>query len=187
VLAMIDQPDMSEQAIEDGLRAAQVDPKASKPSIETLLHAICLTQGQAKFVGHTHAEAVMHLLCSGHGAEPFLQHLFPDAVVVCGRVPMVVPYVDPGMPLAVAFRRSLDRYLQEHATPPKLVLMLNHGIVALGQSATEVLNITMMAQKWARVLAGTMALGQPTFLPPDSVKKLDSRLDEQYRRRQLGQ
>jgi ribulose-5-phosphate 4-epimerase/fuculose-1-phosphate aldolase len=63
--------------------------------------------------------------------------------------------------------------------------MVNHGAVALGQTSTEVFNILLMADKWARVLVGTYALGGPNFLSAEQVERIDSRLDEHYRRGRL--
>jgi len=48
-----------------------------------------------------------------------------------------------------------------------------------------VLNISLMANKWAQVIWGTYALGGPRFLPDREVERIDSRLDEHHRRRQL--
>jgi len=186
VLDMLKSPDMSEVAVDQALRAALVNPALPKPSIETTLHALCLTKGGAKFVGHTHAEAVNQVLCSKLGAEPFMQHIFPDAVVVCGEAPLIVPYAEPGMHLAIAFRNALDDYLQKYGVKPKLVLMTNHGIIALGQTAKDVINVTMMAQKWARILVGSLTLGGASYLSTQSVKALDSRLDEKQRRQSLS-
>jgi rhamnose utilization protein RhaD (predicted bifunctional aldolase and dehydrogenase) len=168
-----------------GLHGALVDAGGRQPSIETFMHALCLTEGGARWVGHTHPVSVNRILCSRLGAEPFSHHLFPDAIVVCGRTPAVVPYVDPGVALAGAVRGELRRHADRHGSAPKLLLLVNHGIVALGQTAREVLNIILMADKWARILGGTYALGGPRFLPDAEVERVDRRLDEDYRRRQL--
>jgi rhamnose utilization protein RhaD (predicted bifunctional aldolase and dehydrogenase) len=186
VLDMVNCPNMSEQDVDKKLRASLIEPQRPKPSIETLLHALCLTLGGAKYVGHTHAEACNQLLCSSLGAEPFMRHIFPDAVVVCGRVPMVVPYTEPGVPLALAVRSGLIDYKNRHGLNPKLILMVNHGIIGLGQTAREVLNINMMAAKWARVLIGAIQLGGAVYLAESSVAALDNRLDEKFRRQMLG-
>jgi ribulose-5-phosphate 4-epimerase/fuculose-1-phosphate aldolase len=125
------------------------------------------------------------ILCSRMGAEPFLGHVFPDAIVVCGVAPAVVPYVDPGRVLGLVVREELRRYRNAHGRPPKMMLMVNHGVVALGQTPTEVFNILLMADKWAKVLLGTYALGGPNYLTEEHVERIDSRLDEHYRRRRL--
>ena len=184
VLTPLARDTLSEADVEAVLVAAQVDPAQKKPSVETFLHALCLVRG-ARWVAHTHAEAVNQILCSTLGAEPFKQHIFPDAIVVCGVAPAVVPYIDPGFGLAKAVQAELLRYIEVYGTLPKLLLLENHGLVALGGSAREALNITLMADKWARTLAGTYALGGPRFLPPDEVARIDNRLDEHYRRKRL--
>jgi rhamnose utilization protein RhaD (predicted bifunctional aldolase and dehydrogenase) len=162
-----------------------VDPQQKRPSVETFMHALCLSEGQARWVAHTHPIACNAILCSRLGADPFLRPIFPDGIVVCGRHPAVVPYVDPGFMLAKVVRAELRRYQDVHGASPKLLLMVNHGITALGQTMQEALNITRMADKWARTLLGTYALGGPAFMPENEATRIDSRPDEHYRRSQL--
>ncbi|MFM7581749.1 MAG: class II aldolase/adducin family protein [Caldilinea sp.] len=162
-----------------------VDPQQKRPSVETFMHALCLSEGQARWVAHTHPIACNAILCSRLGADPFLRPLFPDGIVVCGRHPAVVPYVDPGFTLAKVVRAELRRYQDAHGASPKLLLMVNHGITALGQTMQEALNITRMADKWARTLLGTYALGGPAFMPENEATRIDSRPDEHYRRSRL--
>jgi rhamnose utilization protein RhaD (predicted bifunctional aldolase and dehydrogenase) len=176
---------MTDEEVADGMRASLVDPSHHMPSVETFLHALCLSDGGARWVGHTHTTSMNKILCSRMGAQPFLGHLFPDAIVVCGVAPAVVPYVDPGWVLGLAVREELRRYRNEYSRPPKMMLMVNHGVVALGQTPTEVFNILLMADKWAKVLLGTYALGGPNYLTEEHVERIDIRLDEHHRRRRL--
>ena len=155
----------------------------AQPSTESFLHALAQTEAGAKWVGHTHPEAVLGILCSRLGAKPFLGGLFPDAIVYCGLVPAVVPYVDPGVKLALAFRNTLRRYRTTYGHPPRLVLLENHGIVAIGETADEVLNISCMAEKWARVLLGIMTAGGPRYLSRQQASHIDTWPAEHYRRR----
>lgn len=185
VLALMEQDHMEDQAVAQALMDVLVDPTHRRPSVETFLHALCLGEAGAKWVAHTHAVSVNQVLCSRMGAEPFLRHLFPDGIVVCGRHPAVVPYVDPGFILAKVVRDELRRYQDAHGHAPKLLLMVNHGLVALGQTAQEALNITLMADKWAKIIVGSYALGGPNFLPDEQSARIDNRLDEHYRRQQL--
>ena len=185
ILQLIEKPDLSDDAVGAALQAVLADPTHRRPSVETFLHALCLHEARARWVAHTHAVAVNAILCSVHGAEPFLHHIFPDAIVVCGRHVAVVPYVDPGFQLARAVRAELRRYQDAYGVPPKLLLMVNHGLVALGQTAQEALNITLMADKWARILQGALAVGGAKPLPTGQAERIDTRLDEHYRRRQL--
>jgi rhamnose utilization protein RhaD (predicted bifunctional aldolase and dehydrogenase) len=185
VMELMENETMDDQAVGRALLEVLVDSTHRRPSVETFLHALCLHEAGAKWVAHTHAVSVNQILCSRLGADPFLHHLFPDGIVVCGRHPAVVPYVDPGFTLALVVRNELRRYQEVHGHAPKLLLMVNHGLVALGQTAQEALNITLMADKWAKIIVGTYTLGGPNFLPDAQSERIDNRLDEHYRRQQL--
>ena len=176
----------SDAAVAASLRAATTEKGAPMPSVETFLHALCLEQPNVAWVGHVHAVNVASVLCSAAGAEPLRRHVLPDAVVVCGPAPAVVPYVDPGHALALAVREELARYGGEHGRPPRLLLMENHGPVALGATAREVEAILTMAEKWAGIVLASAAFGGPAYLSDDAVARIDGRLDEAVRRRRIA-
>ncbi len=186
-LALLDAEDISDASVKAGLIAAKVDPAAARhPSVETVLHALALTEGGATWVGHTHPTAVNAVLCSQAAEMAYAGRLFPDEIVVCGPAPVFVPYTDPGVPLARCVREKIQAYVAEWGQPPKVILMQNHGLIALGGSPQEVLNVTAMAVKVARVLLGTYALGGPRFLTEQQVARIHTRPDEALRRRALG-
>jgi ribulose-5-phosphate 4-epimerase/fuculose-1-phosphate aldolase len=185
-LAALDDAALNDAGVRSVLEASRVDPASKLPSVETFMHAICLSEGGAKWVGHCHAESVLSILASVHGAAPFLKHIFPDAIVVCGRHLAVVPYIDPGLELARNVRASLRQHIATHGSSPKVILLENHGPVALGASDTEVLNILLMLDKWARILCTTLAIGGPRFLPETVSDRIDNRPDEHYRRAQIA-
>lgn len=185
-VAALDDPALDDSGVRAVLEAAQVDPAAKLPSVETFMHAICLAEGGAKWVGHSHTDSVLSILATPHGAKPFLKHIFPDAIVVCGRHLAVVPYIDPGLELARAVRRSLASHMQAHGSAPKVILLENHGPVALGGSDKEVFNILLMLDKWARILVNTLAMGGPRFLPESVSDRIENRPDEHYRRARIA-
>jgi rhamnose utilization protein RhaD (predicted bifunctional aldolase and dehydrogenase) len=186
VLAALDDPHLDDAGVKAVLEASRADASPRLPSVETFMHAVCLAEDGVQWVGHCHAEAVMSILCSEHGGKPFLKHIFPDAIVVCGRHVAVVPYIDPGLALAVEVRRVLREFRAEHGAAPKVILLENHGPVALGATDAEVMNILLMLDKWARVLGGVLAVGEPKYLPAAVSDRIDQRPDEHYRRAQIG-
>ena len=186
-LALLEAGDLSDAEVRAALAAAKVDPDApGHPSVETVLHALALTEGGADWVGHTHPTPVNAILCSQAAQEAYAGRLFPDEIVVCGPAPAFIPYTDPGVPLARRVREALIAYRERWGIPPKVILMQNHGLIALGTSPQEVLNVTAMAVKAARVLLGTYALGGPRFLTEEQVARIHTRPDELFRRRALG-
>ena len=187
VLAMLASDSLSDADVRAMLRAARLDPDAkAHPSVETVLHALVLKLEDVNFVGHTHPTAVNAILCSQKAEEAIAGRLFPDEIVYCGPAPVYVPYTDPGVPLARAVRDAITRYLDEYRESPKVVLMQNHGLIALGKTASEVENITAMYVKTAQVILGAYALGGPHFMSAEAVDRIHTRPDEQYRRQEWG-
>jgi rhamnose utilization protein RhaD (predicted bifunctional aldolase and dehydrogenase) len=165
-------------------RSAQVEGATSRrPSIETLLHAVALGLGDARWVVHTHPTVLTGLLCSTAG-EALLRSgpLFPDEAVVCGSHPLFVAYAEPGLELARAFARGLAARVAEGGERPRVVYLANHGLVALGSSATEALAVTAMAVKAARVRLVASTAGGPRPLAQGLIDAVVSREDEIERR-----
>ena len=157
-----------------------------RPSVEAMLHAICLSTGGASVVGHTHPVPVNIVLCSPHAERMSSDVLFPEQVVILGRRPVFVPYTDPGLALARAVQQEMLRHIELGGAPPKVVYLGNHGLFALGESAAEVLQITAMAVKVSRILGGAIALGGVRTLSENDVARIDGRPDEIYRRQVLA-
>ncbi|HXV97472.1 MAG TPA: class II aldolase/adducin family protein [Anaerolineae bacterium] len=187
ILGMLDGPDLSDDEVRQALVAAKVDPQAKgHPSVETALHAMCLKLEGVNFVGHTHPTAINMITCSAAFETAVSGRLFPDEIVLCGPAPVLIPYVDPGLPLAREVYRRINAYIDAYGERPKTILMQNHGFIALAPSAQQVENITAMAVKAARILVGTYALGGPRFMTPQAVDRIHTRPDEHYRQRVIG-
>lgn len=166
------------------LNASKVDAASPlRPSVETALHAVCLSIPGVEFVAHTHPTAINALTCSARFEEALGACLFPDQIVVCGAHPLLVPYVDPGAPLAKALREHLAAHEVRHGQSPKTIYLQNHGFIALGGSVKQVQAITTMAIKSARILAGAIACGGVHPMTAADVRRIDGRGDEHYRQR----
>jgi len=102
--------DVDDQGVKDGLNAAKVDSSVKPhPSVETILHALALQLDGINFVGHTHPTAINALTCSVGLEKAVSGRLFPDEIVICGPAPVIVPYTDPGLPLARKVRDLINR------------------------------------------------------------------------------
>jgi rhamnose utilization protein RhaD (predicted bifunctional aldolase and dehydrogenase) len=186
VLPLLDAHDLSDDDVKAGLEAAKVTPALRvRPSVETVLHALALQLEGVNFVGHTHPTAINAITCSAAFETAVSGCLFPDEIVVCGPASVAVPYTDPGLPLARKVRDLIAQYIDEHHEAPKVILMQNHGLIALGRTARQAEDITAMAVKAARVLLGTYASGGPHFLTPKAVERIHTRPDELYRRKRF--
>ncbi len=187
LLPLLSAKKMSDAAIDDALFAARVNTKAKKPSVEAIFHAYLLTLPGVNFVGHTHPVAVNQLLCSKHARTFARRRLFPDEIVCCGVESVFVPYTDPGLKLAQAIRSAVVAYIKRLSRPPRVILLENHGFIALGPTSASVLATTLMGAKAAEIFAGAAAAGgSPRFLTPAQVVRIAGRPDEHYRQKALG-
>lgn len=183
LLALIEDGSRAPADVTAAFTAARVEPSPGdgSPSIETLLHVLALTQAAATWVGHTHPTPVTGLLCAARAEELLAGRLFPDEVVVCGPASLFVPYADPGLELARMALPRLRAFVVEHGRPPAMILLANHGLVALGRSPGEVEAVTQMAVKAARVRTAAVLAGGLATLDADTVRRLDGRPDERER------
>ena len=185
LLALFDASALDEEGMEAALLAARVDPAAKRPSIEALFHAWLLTLDGVAFVGHVHPVACNQWLCSPRARELAEERIFPDEVVCCGPASVLVPYSDPGLPLAVAIREMTEAFIKEEGIVPRIILLESHGVIALGSTPQSVLGAMLMVEKAAAIRLGAAALGGPEFLSEEQIASLAGRRDEAYRQRQL--
>jgi rhamnose utilization protein RhaD (predicted bifunctional aldolase and dehydrogenase)/NAD(P)-dependent dehydrogenase (short-subunit alcohol dehydrogenase family) len=102
------------------MRALLFDPRAAKPSIEAPVHAAIA----ARYVDHTHADAVL-ALTNRPGGEDAVRGALGDGVVV-------LPYITPGHPLAKAVAAALAENPGAQA-----MVWMHHGLITWGETARE--------------------------------------------------
>ncbi len=122
LLKLLTLPSLSDEHMLNELQTGVVTVGAPRASVETLLHALV----PARFVDHTHADAII-ALCDSPTGEAVLQELY-------GEDCLIVPYRMPGFELARHCAELLQK--KKHSKTAGLVL-LNHGIVSFGESARE--------------------------------------------------
>jgi rhamnose utilization protein RhaD (predicted bifunctional aldolase and dehydrogenase)/NAD(P)-dependent dehydrogenase (short-subunit alcohol dehydrogenase family) len=114
---------MTDEAMVNELRTNLLEASAPTPSVETLLHAFL----PARFVDHTHADAILALADQPDGKRIF-SALFGKGLVW-------IPYVMPGFALA---KRCIVEYERIAAHDEPVVMVLErHGLLTWGETAEE--------------------------------------------------
>jgi rhamnose utilization protein RhaD (predicted bifunctional aldolase and dehydrogenase) len=185
VLKLLDTKIVSDATIDQTLFDARANPKSKKPSVESIFHAWLLTLDGVEFVGHTHPVTVNQILCSPRARDFAEQRIFPDEIVCCGAASVFVPYCDPGLQLAREIRDRTNAFIKQFKSAPRLILLQNHGLIALGATPNAVLAATLMADKSAAIFAGAAAMGGPNHLTQAQVDRIANRADEAHRQREL--
>jgi rhamnose utilization protein RhaD (predicted bifunctional aldolase and dehydrogenase) len=186
LLPLLDAPAATDAEIDRVLFAARVNEVDKKPSIEALFHAYLLTLPGVACVGHVHASAVNQILCSPRARDYAERRACPDEIVMCGIESVFVPYAEPGLGLAQSIRREVQAFVRRTGREPKIILLQNHGIIAVGPSPKAVLGSLLMAEKAAEIFVGAAALGGPVFLTAAQCERIAGRPDEHYRQKMLG-
>jgi rhamnose utilization protein RhaD (predicted bifunctional aldolase and dehydrogenase) len=187
LLKLLDGKTSSDPAIDKALLASRVSATAKKPSVEAIFHAYLLTLPGVNFVGHTHPIAVNQVLCSKYASLFARRRIFPDEIVCCGIESVFVPYTDPGLKLARAIRQAVVAYIKRLRRLPRIILLENHGSIALGATSESVLAATLMCVKAAEIFMGAAAIGDiPHLLTPAQAIRIADRPDEHYRQKALG-
>lgn len=185
LVELMDSPLATQQDLISHLDAGEHHGAKRRGSIETLIHVAVQSLRPTQFVGHTHPTALVSLLASVHQESAFDSFVYSDEAIVIGTT-LYVPYAQPGIDLGRLFLARLRDYWAEHNDLPSLVLLGNHGIVALADTAGGVEAITEMAYKGAQVRLQALAAGGVKPLSNEAVKAYFEREDMAERRRNLS-
>lgn len=185
LVSLLEDPTATQEDLTAALDAGDVEGRRRRGSIETLVHVAAHAVAQAVdppvYIAHTHPTEVVGLLSSVHAAEAFAHAAYSDEAVVLGS-PLFVPYAQPGIDLGRVYHRALQEYAEREGALPRLVLLANHGIVAIAPTAEGAEAITEMAVKAAAVRRIAYAAGGLTPLTTEAVAKFVARGDVTERR-----
>ncbi|GGL97664.1 class II aldolase/adducin family protein [Nakamurella endophytica] len=181
-------PGSTQEDLTAALDAGVVAGRHRRGSIEALVHAAVHALAPADrplYVGHTHPTPVLGLLASVVAEHAWSEWVYSDEAVVVGR-PLYVPYAQPGIDLGRVYYDALRRRLDDTGEMPQLILLGNHGIVAVSPTAAGVEAVSAMAVKGARVRIAAYSVGGVAALPAASVERFFARADIAERRGDLA-
>lgn len=111
---------LSDEEMVNAQRVNLLDSRSPNPSVETLLHAFL----PAKFIDHTHSNAVVALTDTTKGLET-CQKIF-------GTKMGYVPYIMPGFDLS---KKAMEVFNQDPTVEG--LILLKHGIFTFGETAKQ--------------------------------------------------
>mgnify|MGYP001255272967 CR=1 FL=1 len=174
VRALTDRESFTEEDLEEARSTEAGAPVGVKPSSDLFLYADLFTDESLRFAAHTQPVAINQILCSPRARQFADRRNLPHEVLVGGPASMLVPFAPPGVPLARELRRRLTLWYDRYKIPPKVILIQNHGMIALGASADEVVMLTEMTVKFAEIFLGAAMMGGPEFLKPAFVAQIEA-------------
>ena len=146
---------MPDEEMVDVLTRCLLDPKAPRPSVETLLHAVI----PERDIDHTHADAILALANTHHGERLVRQ--------VLGTQLLWIPYLQPGFALS---RRVFEAYRRQPMAHG--AVFEKHGLMTWGPdgktSYQRTIRYVSMAERFlAKQRRRAWSPQRLTSFPPD--------------------
>jgi rhamnose utilization protein RhaD (predicted bifunctional aldolase and dehydrogenase)/NAD(P)-dependent dehydrogenase (short-subunit alcohol dehydrogenase family) len=154
-------PELSDEEMAAQLQTHRLVATAGAPSIESLSHAHL----PAKFIDHTHADAILVLTNQPEGEKLILEAL--------GEGVALVEYVKPGFKLAKAVVAAFEANPQCRA-----LVWLKRGIMTWGATAVEAYSAMIHLVTRAERFAANRASKPLTVVMPASLADAEKRLVE---------
>ncbi len=154
---------LTDTQMAEQLRLAELVAGGPAPSVEAILHALV----PARFVDHTHADAVVTVTNTPAGAAGVRE--------VYGSRVLVVPYVMPGFRLAKLFGEMLPA-----AGDVDGAVLMNHGIFTWGETAKDSYDRMIELVQVADQYVASRRRRRPTAPPapsPDRITRARLRHD----------
>lgn len=165
---------VADDSTDDSLAEAWTLPDSPAPSADAFAFADLFAFEGVRFAAHSQPIPVNQVICSPRARQFADRRNLPHEVLACGQASVLVPFMPPGLALAREIKRKIALWRDRFKTVPKLILIQNHGMIALGESVDEVIMITEMTVKFAEIFLGAAMMGGPEFMKPTHVTQLDA-------------
>jgi len=154
------------------LKTGELVDGKKKPSCEVLMHLGCYTvRDDIAAVVHTHSPYAVAVASAGISLPP----MFPDSIALLGTEIPRIDYVVP------AGKELADRVV-EAARKNNVILLANHGVVALGANVREAYFRALGAEVAAQIFVTSKLLGSVRALTNEEVHEVNGLKAEDYRR-----
>lgn len=110
---------------------------------------------------HSHAP---YLTAFALNNQPIQSDAYPEMINLFGKIP-VVPYGTPGT-------EEIAAEMGPHLAASKVVLLANHGVLAVGFDLYDAFNLTQAAESIAYILTLAHNLGHVKDLTPEQVARV---------------
>lgn len=153
------------------LGQARLTPEAPVPGPEAFLAADLLVEGWPALLALLQPVALHQILASPRARQFADRRVTVSESYGLGRAMPLVPYADPGIPLAKETRSRIALWRDRYKAIPRVVLLQNQGVIVLGDTVAEIVETTEKLMKAADVFIGASALGGPQFLSIDNLDR----------------
>ncbi|MFN4227123.1 MAG: class II aldolase/adducin family protein [Candidatus Ratteibacteria bacterium] len=143
-----------------------------RPTCEISMHlGIYIERPDVKAVIHTHPPITVGLISAGIKFKPF----FPDYVAILGKD---VPVIDYVIPAGEEIRKAVCKEIKK----VNVVLLKNHGVVAVGESIKESYTRSLIVEEAAKSIFVGILCGKLKYFTKKDIEKIEKLEAEDYRK-----
>lgn len=143
-----------------------------RPTCEISMHlGIYIERPDIKAVIHTHPPITLGLISAGIKFKPF----FPDYVAILGKE---VPIIDYVVPAGEEIRKAVCNEIKR----VNVVLLKNHGVVAVGESIKESYTRSLIVEEAAKSIFVGILCGKLKCFTKKEIEKIEKLEVEDYRK-----
>jgi L-fuculose-phosphate aldolase len=143
-----------------------------RPTCEISMHlGIYMEREDVKAVFHTHPPITVGLISAGVKFKSF----FPEFVAILGKNIPIIEYVPPaGEKIRKAVVKEIKR--------ANVVLLKNHGVVAIGQSLKEAYTRSLIVEEAAKSIFVGILSGKIRYFTKKEIEQIENLEAEDYRK-----
>ncbi len=110
----------------------------------------------------------------------------PDIIVYCKSKYLYIDQVDSPESIINQFKMLYEAFVQQNKYAPKVVLIKNYGLVAIGDNAAQTDIILDVFEDMMKISAYSESFGGQHFMTPEQIQFIDTWEVENYRRKVAG-
>jgi ribulose-5-phosphate 4-epimerase/fuculose-1-phosphate aldolase len=159
----------------EDLAGAQLHAESGAEADEDVtLFAWLLTLDPAvRFAAHIHPVVVDQITASPRARQFADRRTVHDEVLALGGASLLVNYAEPGLNLTREIQKKMILWRDRNKAVPRVILVQNHGVVALGETGFALLRTIDAVLKYAELFIGASLLGGPVFLTPQAITQIE--------------
>lgn len=105
----------------------------------------------------------------------------PDIIVYCKAAYMYIEENESASAVLDAFREQLPEFVSKHGFPPRIIMIRDHGIIAVEDNAASAETVLEVYEDLLRISYYSNSFGGPHFLEPGEISFIDGWEVENYR------
>lgn len=159
----------------EDLASAQLHAEyGAEPNEDAILFAWLLALDAAvRIAVHVHPVVVDQIIASPRARQFADRRTVRNEVLTLGSASLLVNYGDPGLPLTREIQKKMILWRDRNKSVPQVILVQNHGVILLGETAPAVLRCVEGLLKYAELFTGASMLGGPIFLTPQAIIQIE--------------